>query len=109
MCSNPTTSASEINRQQYEVLACEPLHDITNVVQNSINELPSHIGNKEIAKQHEQFCSQTVGEKNQIKGSDYMKLDWQSSHKPCIKRAKFTQTMYQEGKVHTTHTSRGQS
>jgi hypothetical protein len=37
MCSNPTITASEINWQQYEVLACEPLHDITNFVQNIIN------------------------------------------------------------------------
>ena len=64
MCSNPNIAASEINYQQYEVLACEPLHDITNVVQTIINELPSHIDNKEIKKLYEQFCSQTVGEKN---------------------------------------------
>jgi hypothetical protein len=43
-------TASEINCQQYEVLACEPLHGITNVVQNINNELPSHIDNKEIKK-----------------------------------------------------------
>lgn len=30
----------------YEVPACEPLHDISNVVQNLITELPSHIENK---------------------------------------------------------------
>ena len=58
---------------------------------------------------------------NRLKGQmlDYMQLNWQSSryhvsrgqssHKPCMKRAKFTQAMYQEGKVHTSHASRGQS
>ena len=58
---------------------------------------------------------------NRLKGQmlDYMQLKWQSSrhhvsrgqssHKPCIKRTKFTQAMYQEGKVHTNHASRGQS
>jgi len=91
MCSNLIITASTINRQQYEVLACEPLHDITNVVQNIINELPSHIENKEIEIQHEQFCSQTVGEKNQITGSD--------ARLYAVKLAKFTQTIHQEGKV----------
>jgi hypothetical protein len=74
MCSNPNITASEINCQQYEVLACETLHDITNVIQNIINKLPSHIDNKEIKKQYEQLCSQTVGEKIRLKGQmlDYM-------------------------------------
>ena len=66
MCSNPTIAASKINCQQHEALACEQLNDITNVVHNIINELQSHIGNKEIRKQYEQCCSQTVREKNQI-------------------------------------------
>ena len=91
MCSNPTITASEINCQQYEVLACEPLHDNTNFAQNIINELPSHIDNKEIKKQYEQFCSQIVGEKNKIKGSDARLYG--------VKLAKFTQTMFQDGKV----------
>ena len=86
-------TASEINCQQYEVLACEPLHGITNVVQNINNELPSHIDNKEIKKKkkYEQFCSQTVGEKNQIKGSD--------ARLYTVTLAKFTHTMFQDGRV----------
>ena len=47
--------------------------------------------NKEIKKQYEQFCSQTVGEKNMIKGSDARLYG--------VKLAKFTQTMFQDGKV----------
>jgi hypothetical protein len=47
---------------------------------------------------------------NRLKGQmlDYMQLNWQSSryhvsrgqssHKPCMKRAKFTQAMHQDGK-----------
>ena len=42
-------------------------------------------------KQHEQFCSQTVGEKDQITGSD--------ARLYAVKLAKFTQTIHQEGKV----------
>ena len=47
--------------------------------------------NKEIKKQYEQFCSQTVGEKNHIKRSDAILY--------AVKLAKFTQTMFQDGKV----------
>lgn len=69
MCDDPTKSANDISIQDYEVLFCEPLHDITNVVQNIIAELPFHVP-KEIQKEFEQFLNTTIGYKNQIKGSD---------------------------------------
>lgn len=48
----------------------EPLHDITNVVQNLITELPYHINNPDTLKDFEKFSTATIGDKNQIKGSD---------------------------------------
>lgn len=69
MCDDPTKSANDISIQDYEVLFCEPLHDITNVVQNIITELPFHVP-KEMQKEFEQFSNTTIGDKNQIKGSD---------------------------------------
>lgn len=54
----------------YEVPACEPLHDISNVVQNLITELPSHIENKKAQQEFEKFSEVTIGDKKQLKGSD---------------------------------------
>lgn len=54
----------------YEVPPGEPLHDITNVVQNLITELPYHINNPDTLKDFEKFSTATIGDKNQIKGSD---------------------------------------
>ena len=54
----------------YEIPACEPLRDITNVVQNLITELPAHIENKKAQQEFEKFSELTIGDKNQLKGSD---------------------------------------
>lgn len=54
----------------YEVPACEPLHDISNVVQNLITELPSHIENKKAQQEFEKFSEVTFGDKSQLKRSD---------------------------------------
>lgn len=56
--------------QQYEIPPCEPLHDITNVVQNLITELPCHIEDLSTQKEFEKFAVSTIGDKNQLKGSD---------------------------------------
>ncbi len=37
---NPKQSLQELNLQQYEVLDCEPLHDLKGHGQNLLNELP---------------------------------------------------------------------
>ena len=54
----------------YEIPPGEPLHDITNIVQNLITELPSHIDDVETSKDFEKFSGAAIGDKNQIKGSD---------------------------------------
>lgn len=75
----------------YEVPACEPLHDISNVVQNLITELPSHIENKKAQQEFEKFSEVTIGDKNQLKGSD--------ARLYAVKLAKFVSTQHLEGKI----------
>lgn len=43
-CLHPLKSTSKLNIKYFEILACEPLHDLTNVIQNLIQELPHHVG-----------------------------------------------------------------
>ena len=70
MLKSPTKSSKELYIDDYEILGCEPLHDITNIMQHLIEELPYHIENLEARRDLEKFASNTIGEKNQIKGSD---------------------------------------
>lgn len=90
MCKDPLKSAKDININNYEVLSCEPLHDITNIVQNIITELPFHVP-KEIQKEFEIFSSTTIGDKNQIKGSDARLF--------AVKLAKFIKTNYDASRI----------
>ncbi|XP_062602067.1 uncharacterized protein LOC134263700, partial [Saccostrea cucullata] len=81
----------DLNLQKYEVLMCEPLHDISNMVTNLIAELPYHLSNKSMQKEYEIFSNTTIGDRNQIRGSD--------ARLYAIKLTKFTQTKHSEGKV----------
>lgn len=47
-----------------------PSHDIINVVQNLITELPYHISNPDTLNYFEKFSIATIGDKKQQKGSD---------------------------------------
>jgi hypothetical protein len=47
MLKSPTKSSKELYIDDYEILGCEPLHDITNIIQHFIEELPYHIENLE--------------------------------------------------------------
>ena len=86
MLSHPKKSSSELNIGQYEVLGCEPLHDITNLVQNVITELPNHIKDPVVQKQFQHFTATTIGNKNQLKGSDARMF--------AVKLTKFATTLY---------------
>lgn len=90
MTVHPTKTAEEINCQQYEIMYFEPLHDITNIVQNLIVELPCHL--QDAQKDYDILRETTIGDKNQIKGSDARLF--------AIKLAKFTEQKHAEGKVH---------
>jgi len=91
MADTLTKSADELNIGTYEVMSCEPLHDITNIVQNILTELPHHIEDQNVKKEYESFSANTLGDKNQLKGSDARLI--------AIKLAKFTSSNYQNGKI----------
>lgn len=89
-CLHPLKSTSELNIKYYEILACEPLHDLTNVIQNLIQELPHHVGENN-KQDFLSFSDTTIGNKNQIKGSD--------ARLYVVKLAKFSIQKYEEGKI----------
>lgn len=92
-CLDPTKTTSHLNIDSYEVLACEPLHDLTNVIQNLIQELPHHVGDNN-KQEFLSFSDTTIGNKNQLKGSD--------ARLYAVKLAKFTLQKFEEGKVEET-------
>ena len=92
MTVDPSQSSQDINCDDYEIMQFEPLHDITNIVQNLIAELPCHL--IQAQKDYETLRDTTIGDKNQIKGSD--------ARLYAIKLAKFTQQKLEEGKVTKT-------
>ncbi|CAC5408358.1 unnamed protein product [Mytilus coruscus] len=53
----PEKSLTESNISCYEVLPCEPLHDISNVVQNIIQELPHHVKQNSTKLELENFVT----------------------------------------------------
>ncbi|CAC5389542.1 unnamed protein product [Mytilus coruscus] len=87
----PEKSLTESNISCYEVLPCEPLHDISNVVQNIIQELPHHVKQNSTKLELEKFCNNTIGDKNQIKGSD--------ARLYAIKLSKFIENLQLDGKI----------
>lgn len=89
-CEDPTRSVEDLHIDSYEVLACEPLHDLTNVTQNLIQELPHHVPD-ESKQEFLAFSETTIGQKNQLKGSD--------ARLYAVKLAKFTSQKYEEEKV----------
>ena len=90
MCHEPLKSASDLNIDHYEVLCCEPLHDLSNVIQNIITELPMQVPEK-LWREFEAFSNSTIGDKKQIKGSD--------ARLYAIKLSKFIAMKHREGKI----------
>ncbi|XP_071138708.1 uncharacterized protein [Mytilus edulis] len=91
LMTQPDKTSTEMNIEGYEVMPCEPLHDICNIVQNIITELPHHVENKETKAELENFCSKTIGDKNQIKGSDARHF--------AIQLAQYVSTEQQHNKI----------
>lgn len=77
--------------ESYEISNCEPLHDITNVVQNLLVELPLIFEDQETQKAYQTFKETTVGDKNQIKGSDARLF--------AVKLAHFSAIQYKNGNI----------
>ena len=63
MLKSPTKSSKELYIDDYEILDWEPLHDITNIIQHLIEELPYHIENLEARQDLEKNASNIIGEK----------------------------------------------
>jgi hypothetical protein len=64
---------------------------VFSIIQHLIEELPYHIENLEARRDLEKFASNTIGEKNQIKGSD--------ARLYAVKLAMFITTKHDEGKI----------
>ncbi|CAG2232880.1 unnamed protein product [Mytilus edulis] len=60
MIPEPHLPTENINIPSYEILCTEPLHDLTNVIQNIIAELPYHIQDKEAQKEFQNFSQTTI-------------------------------------------------
>ncbi|CAC5403196.1 unnamed protein product [Mytilus coruscus] len=91
MLNDPSISASENHIAHYEIMHCEPLHDITNVVQNVLSELPHHVEDPETKMALEKFTSKAIGDKNQLKGSDARCI--------AIKLEKLVHPLFLDGKI----------
>jgi predicted house-cleaning noncanonical NTP pyrophosphatase (MazG superfamily) len=63
MLKSPTQSSKELYIDDYEILGLEPLHDITNIIQQLIEELPYNIENLEARQDLEKNASNIIGEK----------------------------------------------
>ncbi|CAC5365492.1 unnamed protein product [Mytilus coruscus] len=91
MIPEPHLPTETINILSYEILCTEPLHDLTNVIQNIIAELPYHIQDKEAQKDFQNFSQTTIGDKNQVKGSD--------ARLYLVKLAKFAANLHEQKKI----------
>ena len=80
-----------LSLSKYEIPPCEPLHDLTSIVQNLITELPLHIEDSRVRVEFERFSNATIGDKNQLKGSDARLF--------AIKLAKFVYKKYSENVI----------
>lgn len=76
--------------ETYDIPPCEPLHDIANIVQNLITELPNHIDDQDTQKDFEKFSATTIGDKNQIRLCDARLF--------AVKLAKFAQMKFEDKK-----------
>ena len=68
---NPTKDLKAINLEDYEILVCEPMHDISNHIANILTELPSHVVNLEHKKLIEETIALTIGGKETKRAFDY--------------------------------------
>ena len=51
----------EIGCPLYEILQCEPLHDLKNVITHLMTELPHQIEDGALKRAVNEFCQQTLG------------------------------------------------
>ena len=68
--NNPQASLSELCLQEYEILPCEPLHDVGYHIENVFTELPAHLKDQE-SKVIEEFLELCLGNKDSKRTADY--------------------------------------
>ncbi|XP_078621301.1 uncharacterized protein LOC144887775 [Branchiostoma floridae x Branchiostoma japonicum] len=66
----PETSLKSLNLEKYEVLPCEPLHDIAHHIQHIFEELPFHVCS-DVKNDIKQVYNATLGNKELKRGCDY--------------------------------------
>lgn len=67
MLLEPNKSAEKLTIGFNEVLQCEPLYDISNLVHNIVIELPHHADLPKAKQDLKSFSIKAIGEKNQLK------------------------------------------
>ena len=68
---NPTEDLKAIHIEDYEILVCEPMHDVSKHIENVLTELPSHMANAEHKKLIEETIALTIGSKETKRAFDY--------------------------------------
>lgn len=68
---NPTDDLTAVNLENYEILVCEPMHDVSKHIENVLTELPSHIANAEHRKLVEETIALSIGGKETKRAFDY--------------------------------------
>ena len=68
--NNPQGRLSELCLQDYEILPCEPLHDVGHHIENVFTELPFHLKEQE-AKAIEESMDLCLGSKDSKRTADY--------------------------------------
>ena len=68
--NNPQASLSELCLQEYEILPCEPLHDMGHHIENVFTELPAHLKDQE-SKVIEESLELCLGNKDSKRTADY--------------------------------------
>lgn len=68
--NNPQESLSELCLQEYEILPCEPLHDVGHHIENVFTELPAHLKERE-SKATEESLELCLGNKDSKRTADY--------------------------------------
>ena len=69
--TNPSRSLESLNLGNYEVLPCEPMHDIAHHIENLLTELPSHIEDENCREKLVEAVTLTTGKKETKRAVDF--------------------------------------
>ena len=68
---NPQEDLKTLNLEHYEILVCEPMHDVSKHIENVLTELPSHVTNPEHKQLIQDTIDLTIGGKETKRAFDY--------------------------------------